>query len=118
MGYRSLAVKTENKTGQKLVLGSYNLTHGKWDAKPQSIEPGKVDNWKAESRDGALIGTAGNTVWEGANTGGAFAISFDKPYGSGKTKVDPSCPAGYQCEVKGDPGGHHSTVTVVFQKLG
>jgi hypothetical protein len=117
MGYRSLQVTTENDTGQKLVLKSATLTHGKWDKKPSDIDAAKSGTWKAESRDGALIGTSGVVIWEGESTGGAFVIHFDKPFGSGPTKVDASCPEGYQHELKGDPSGHHSSVTVIFEKL-
>ncbi len=117
MGYRSIAVTVENRTGEKLVIKNYELNHGKWDTAPTDIQSAGNCFWKAESRDGALIGVTGVTRWESEKTLGSFTISFDKPYGSGHTNVDASCPMGYKHELQGDVSGHHSSVTVIFSKI-
>ncbi|MFD3157023.1 hypothetical protein ACFIJ5_09200 [Haloimpatiens sp. FM7330] len=117
MGYRSLKVTVKNRTGQKLVLKNYPLNHGKWSTKPVDINSAGECTWKAESKDGALIGVTGKISWESQETLGAFVISFDKPLGAGATKVDPSCPTGYKHELHGNTGGHHSSVTVIFSKI-
>jgi len=116
MGYRSLQMKVENKTGQKLVLIDKSLQHGKWDTEPTDVMPNTDMTFKAESKDGALIGINGVAHWKGQVDGGAFTILFDKPLGAGATKVDPSCPSAYQGELTGDPAGHHSSVTITFSK--
>ena len=117
MGYRSLQIEVVNSTGEKLVLQNETLQHGKWDTKPEDIASATNSTFKAESKDGALIGVTGSATWKGEADLGAFVISFNKPYGSGETEVNPGCPQDYKWELHGDTGGHKSSVKVIFSKL-
>ncbi len=118
-GYRSITCTVNNQTNEHLFMTSCNFEHGRWDSgEPIVMESGKTATFKVCSRDSALIGVQGFIKWKGGTDLKEFTVHFDKPYGGGETKFDPSCEDSthYAFQLEGSKSGHDSTLTLQFYK--
>ncbi|OLB73386.1 MAG: hypothetical protein AUI14_26455 [Actinobacteria bacterium 13_2_20CM_2_71_6] len=113
MAARPITITVKNSTGQKLLYKNSSMTHGKFPTDPTDVDDKGQIAFTATEMAWAMIGPEGVVRWQGAQTSGAFIISFVHPYGTGTTDVNPSEPQGWASEITDDKLQQHDASCTV-----
>lgn len=117
-GARVINFKIENRTGQTLFLSSVSFVHGRMNIEPPPrILDGQDCNFSVCSRTAATVGVEGTIKWSGLIDTKIFSLYFNKPFGSGATKILPGVDESlYSYNVSGKQGGLKSNMTITFSR--